>query len=185
MTLPNLLSASRLALAPVLLYFAWNGEATVFLPLLAAVLLTDVADGYLARRLGQVSEFGGQLDSWGDFVTYLAAGVCTWWLWPELILQEGPYVLTIVVSYTLTMTIGVLRYRRLTSFHTWSGKVSAVALGVGALALLTGASSWPLRVAAVVVVLSDIEELAIMSVLPEWQPDVPSLWHAVRRRATE
>jgi CDP-diacylglycerol--glycerol-3-phosphate 3-phosphatidyltransferase len=182
MTLPNLLSASRFAFAPVLLYLAWNGEASAFLLLLGAVLLTDVADGYLARRLGQVSELGGRLDSWGDLATYLSGGVCIWWLWPELVRREGAAVLTVVVSYTLTMTVGFLRYRRLTSFHTWGGKVSAVALGIGALVLLIGDSPWLLRLAAVVVVLSDIEELAMMWVLPEWQPNVPSLWHALRHR---
>jgi CDP-diacylglycerol--glycerol-3-phosphate 3-phosphatidyltransferase len=182
MTLPNLLSASRFAFAPVLLYLAWNDEARAFLLLLGAVLLTDVADGYLARKLGQASELGVWLDTWGDVVTYLAAGVCIWWLWPELVRREVAAVLVVVVSYALTMTIGFLRYRRLTSFHTWGGKVSAVTLGIGAMILLVGGPPWPLRVAAVVVVVSDIEELAMMSVLPEWRPDVPSLWHALRRR---
>lgn len=183
MSLPNLLSALRLAIAPGLLYFAWTGHSRTFLLLLGTALLSDIADGYLARKLDQVSELGGQLDSWGDLATYLTAAVCAWWLSPDSILQEAPCVITVVMSYTGTTAIGFWRYRRLKSFHTWGGKISAGLLGGAAILLWVGLSAWPLRFATAVVVLSDLEEIAMMAVLPRWQNNVPSLWHAVRSRS--
>ena len=65
------LSLLRLALVPVLVglaYLPQRGEA--FLGVLAVSLLSDVLDGYLARKLGQASELGAKLDSWGDMLTY-------------------------------------------------------------------------------------------------------------------
>jgi phosphatidylglycerophosphate synthase len=179
-TLPNLLSASRIALAPVLLALAWGGLPEAFLAVLAAALLTDFLDGRLARRLGQVSDRGAELDSMGDLCIYLAVPVAAWWLWPEALLRDPISVAVIVASYTLTSAVGFLRYGRVKSFSTWSGRVSAFVLSVGAILLLIDASIWPLRVSAGVVVLSDLEEIAIMALLPHWRANVPSLWHAAR-----
>jgi len=182
-TIPNALSGMRLAIAPVLLVFAWMGESTAVLVLLGVSFLSDFADGYLARKLDQVSEFGGELDSWGDLATYLAVPVCFWWLWPDLLQREVSFVVIVVTSYTLTTTIGLFRYRRLMCFHTWGGKVSGVLLGGGGLLLLVEGSGWLLRLATAVVVIADLEELAMMAVLPRWRPDVPSLWHALNAEA--
>jgi hypothetical protein len=65
-------------------------------------------------------------------------------------------------------------------FSTWSGKLSAGVLGAGALLLLLDVSAWQLRVATIVVVLSDLEEITMMAVLDEWRPNVPTLWHALQ-----
>jgi phosphatidylglycerophosphate synthase len=184
LTLPNLLSASRLLVAPALLYCAWAGEAGVVLVLLGASILSDIADGQLARRLDQVSQLGGELDSWGDLATYLAAPICAWWIWPEAILREPACVIVVVVSYTATTAIGFVRYHRLKSFHTWSGRVSAVLLAGGSILLLLDLPVWPMRIAAAVVVISDLEEIAMMALLPQWETNVPSLWHALERRPT-
>lgn len=179
-TLPNLLSASRMALAPVLLGLSWRGLPEAFLAVLALALLTDLLDGALARRLGQVSDRGAELDSLGDLCVYLAVPVAAWWLWPEVVLRDPVTVAVIVASYGLTSALGFLRYGRVKSFSTWSGRVSALVLSAGVVLLLLDVSVWPLRAAAVVVVLSDLEEVAMMALLPRWQANVPSLWHAKR-----
>jgi CDP-diacylglycerol--glycerol-3-phosphate 3-phosphatidyltransferase/cardiolipin synthase len=67
--LPNLLTLLRILLIPVLvvLFFLplhWSHIATAVVFVLAA--LTDLLDGYLARRLGQVSPLGAFLDPVAD-----------------------------------------------------------------------------------------------------------------------
>ncbi|HYD83996.1 MAG TPA: CDP-alcohol phosphatidyltransferase family protein, partial [Opitutus sp.] len=54
--LPNLLSSLRIALAPAMLGAAYSNAKIGFAVLLAAVLVTDVVDGFLARRWRAVSE---------------------------------------------------------------------------------------------------------------------------------
>ncbi len=67
-TIPNLLTAFRIALIPVFsgVFFipGWGPQASAVLFALAS--LTDWADGYLARRLGQSSAFGAFLDPVAD-----------------------------------------------------------------------------------------------------------------------
>jgi len=69
-SIPNILSLLRLGLVPVLVGLALAGLGDVFLFILVISLMSDVLDGYLARKLNQTSELGAKLDSWGDVLTY-------------------------------------------------------------------------------------------------------------------
>jgi CDP-diacylglycerol--glycerol-3-phosphate 3-phosphatidyltransferase len=66
---PNLLSCVRLSLVPVFLWLAWNDLSRAFFVCLIVSVLTDAADGYLARRLNQSTNLGAKLDSWADLST--------------------------------------------------------------------------------------------------------------------
>ena len=176
--IPNLISSFRLVIVPILLYFAWSNKTTLFLVFLVCSLLSDIVDGFIARRLNQSSELGAKLDSWCDLATYLTIPICAWWLWPDLIHREAPFVVTALISYTFPIIFGLLRYARLTSYHTRGAKLSAVFMGVAVLILFVGGSAWPFRRATLVLVLSGLEEIAITIILPEWHSDVPSFWHA-------
>ena len=69
MNVPNTLTAARILLVPVLvaafhLPFTWAPMACAAIFALAAI--TDWADGFLARRLSQVSTFGAFIDPVAD-----------------------------------------------------------------------------------------------------------------------
>lgn len=69
MNLPNLLTSLRIMLIPILvgvfyLPFHWSNMASAFIFALAGC--TDWLDGYLARKLKQVSPFGAFLDPVAD-----------------------------------------------------------------------------------------------------------------------
>lgn len=179
-TIPNLLSAFRLVAVPVLLVLAWKGCHQAFLALFVFALLTDVADGYLARRLHQESDLGARLDSWGDFALYISTPLSAWWLWPDLIIREAVYVMVVVASFVLPILIGFLKYRRLTSYHTWGAKLSAVVMGGSTLLLFAGGPAFPFHISTGVLVLAQIEEILITVILPDWRSNVPSVVHAVR-----
>src|SRR5262245_24303479 len=128
-TLPNALSASRIGLAPVLLALAWHGEHRWFLWCLTLSLLTDIADGKIARWRGQTSELGAKLDSWGDLLTYMAVPVCAYWLRPDLVRSEFPFFVAAVASYAVPVMIGFAKYGRLTSYHTRGAVLVAYLIG--------------------------------------------------------
>ena len=69
MTIPTILTLLRIALVPVLVLFfylpvEWSNFACAFIFVLAAI--TDIADGYIARKTQQMSRFGEFLDPVAD-----------------------------------------------------------------------------------------------------------------------
>lgn len=74
--LPNLLTAGNLKCGILSIFLAFSGqlEWACYLIYFAAIL--DFLDGFLARKLNQMSELGKQLDSLADMVTFgVAPGV--------------------------------------------------------------------------------------------------------------
>ena len=179
---PNLLSAFRLACAPVLLAFAWQGARTPFLALFALGLVSDVLDGVLARRLGQESPLGARLDQWGDFALWISLPLGAWWLWPEIIAREKAFLAVALVCMLLPTAIAYARYRAVPGYHTWSVKVGAILMGIGVALLLVADVAWPFRVAALFQIVCAIDELSITFLLSECRNDVPSVFHAARLR---
>lgn len=178
----NALSATRLLLAPVLLWLAWRRLPDAFLWCLVISLATDAIDGTVARRLNQTSKLGAVLDSLGDLATYSVVPVCAVWLHPELLVRERLAFWTTVACYLGPVALGLLRFRRLTSYHTRTAKLAAYLVGAGALALFAGYGTGVWRLAIPFLVVAAVENVAITAVLPAWRPDVPTIFHALAIR---
>jgi len=181
LTLPNLLTGFRFVAAPVLLWLAWHGYPMAFMGLLAITFLTDLLDGMVARMTGQVSQFGATLDSWADVITYLTIALCCWWLWPDMVSRELLYIGLIVASCLLPAGVGILKFGRFTSYHTWGVKIAAASMGLTMFVLFLGGPAWPFRVAAVICIVAAVEEIVITWLLPEPESNLRSVWDVLKR----
>lgn len=179
---PNALSAFRIACVPLLLWIAWRGNVGAFVATFALGLLSDVLDGIVARRLDQATEFGARLDQWGDFALWLSLPLAAWWLWPEILLREWPYIAVAIVCMLLPTAVAFAKYREVPGYHTWSVKLGSVAMGASIPLLLLFDVPWPFRVAALWQVVCAIDELGITWLLADCRHDVPSVAHALRLR---
>ncbi len=65
-TLPNFLTLARLAALPFLIVSILQGRHATALLIFLAASITDIADGYLARRFGMASPLGAYLDPIAD-----------------------------------------------------------------------------------------------------------------------
>lgn len=182
-TLPNALTATRIGLVPLLLLLAFLGLQAAFVGVLAISYATDFADGYLARRLGLVSEHGARLDSTADRLTYLALPACVLWLRPELYGAEGFAIAALSTAFVLPSLVGLIKFGRFTSYHAQLNRVAATVVALAVLCAFADGPSWLLRVAAGVYAVSALQEILISLVLPTWAADVRSLVDAVRLRA--
>ncbi len=178
--LPNLVSLIRILMAPVLFYFAFTQQPYWFIGVLLFAEFTDVLDGFLARTLNQITEMGSHLDSWGDFVIYSTIAVCAWILWPDILLRESLYFIIIVLCFTLPALIGFIKFRRFTSYHTWSVKLAVVITVLSYILLFSGLLDWPFRVAALFCLYAAIEEIAITLLIHHEHVDVRTVWQAIK-----
>jgi len=180
--IPNLVSSIRILIAPLLFVFAFRQMEYWFLGALFFSALTDVLDGFLARKLNLITPLGAHLDSWGDFTIYGTMAICAWILWPELTQQVLPHYAMILFSFLLPAWAGLVKFCKLTGYHTWSVKVAVLATFAGYFALYTGIASWPFVFASWLCVLAGGEEILITLVLRRERTDVRSLWAAWRQR---
>jgi cardiolipin synthase len=86
-TIPNLLSMLRLVLVPFFLWAVIGGSYVLALLILVAASLSDLLDGYLARRLDQITRLGQLLDPAADRLYIFAAlvglaanSLVPWWI---------------------------------------------------------------------------------------------------------
>jgi CDP-diacylglycerol--glycerol-3-phosphate 3-phosphatidyltransferase len=163
--LPNALSAARIVAAPVLVVLAARGMLPAFTWLLVAALLSDIADGLIARAFG------------------LAAGYGVWVFHPELVTRHYGAALLLAAAWLTEIVAALWRYGRLSSFHTYLSKAAGYLLGifVGAL-FVFGFQPWLLYLGVAVSVLGNLEELALIALLPQWRADVRGLWWVLRER---
>lgn len=123
----NLLSASRIALClPLLLV---NAMTLPFWVLYLIAGLTDILDGFLARRWGVESRFGARLDSLADFVFVLAVGYKLF-LWLKL-----PAALWMIGLIALVKTVNAISSyvvnHRIQFLHTKANKLTGFLLFIG------------------------------------------------------
>ncbi|KYJ87033.1 CDP-alcohol phosphatidyltransferase family protein [Sulfurovum riftiae] len=182
LNIPNLLSLFRIAAAPFLLLAGWLKMPTLFFVLFALMLLSDALDGFIARLLGQTSELGARLDSYGDISTYLSTALAAWWLWPELLRAEFAYIVAAIAVYILPAFFSLLKFGELASYHTWITKVSAVLMSAGVILLLGFEEPLLFHIAVYFLVIEMLENIAITLILPKNQSNIHSIWHAWKRR---
>ncbi|MBR2855108.1 MAG: CDP-diacylglycerol--glycerol-3-phosphate 3-phosphatidyltransferase [Clostridia bacterium] len=75
-TIPNVLTMIRLILVPVFVVLFLKGHKMASLAVFVAASLTDMLDGYLARKLNQITDFGKLFDPLADKLMVLSAMVC-------------------------------------------------------------------------------------------------------------
>lgn len=138
MNMANLLTLVRLTSIPSIVFLitttiSQGTPAWPVLLLLAAVLLTDLADGALARRRSQVTHIGNYIDSSTDYlllgtgaILLLAYGIGTGWVFAFLI---GRLAIQAIAVALVALAGGPL------PVATWLGKMSIAA----AMILLSGA----------------------------------------------
>jgi CDP-diacylglycerol--glycerol-3-phosphate 3-phosphatidyltransferase len=184
--LPNLISAARLACVPLLAYLAYAGSNAWFTSLLIAALISDIVDGMIARRFGLCSDFGSLLDSIADVSTLCVAIYGITVFHPAVLHAHWIASLAMIGSWGMGCVLALLRYGRLSSFHTYTAKIAAYLLGIfiGVL-FLSGFQPWLFYLAVVVSDVGNIEEMLLLWLLPEWRADVRGLWWVLRKRRQE
>lgn len=187
-TLVNGITFYRLAAAPVLVILLLAQEFMAFKWLLAVSFFTDGIDGWLARRFKVVSLLGARIDSIADDLTVLVAILGILFYSPGFLRSQWQLVGIMAVLYILQNSLALIRYRRLTSFHTYAAKLAAVFQGLF-LVLFFFVEEPPLNlffIAAAATIIDLAEEVLLVLVLPQWEVDVKGLywvWRSYRGRS--
>ena len=183
---PNAISIARIAAAPVLVGLALAGEESAYTWLLLPALASDILDGLIARWFHLQTALGAKLDSIGDLLVTLAALFGMWTFHPEVYLDHWPALALFMATGVLEYGLAMLRYGRLSSFHTWSSKAAGTLLVVFVYVLfLDGFNPGLFYLAIGTAVLSSLEEYALIALVPKWRSNVRGIWVILGERRQE
>src|SRR6476620_2468917 len=180
----NSITLYRLFASFVLLYFIVMNDITVFKWLLLVSFFTDAIDGFLARKFHVTSIMGSKFDSIADDLTILMAVIGVFEFKPGFISHEKLLVITLLGLYLIQTILALIKYRKISSFHTYLVKFAAIAQGLF-LIFLFFLPQWPLglfRVAAVLTILDLLEEIILVSMIAKWQTDVKGIFWVIKKK---
>lgn len=181
-TIPNVICMVRAVGSVALLALAFCGYRNWFVALFVVLTISDWIDGRLARMMHQRSDFGARLDSFADFLLYAALLLGSIVLCYETLMGEWIWLAIAAGSYFLTSGAGLLKYGRIPSYHTLAAKRTQFLVLVAGIVLVLGYSVWPMRIAALAALYTNVEATVLTIVLPRWHADVPSLWTVLNNK---
>ena len=77
LSIPNILSYVRILLIPLIVYFYMYKEDYTIAAIIAAISgLTDLADGFIARKFNMITDFGKFIDPVADKLTQCTLLLC-------------------------------------------------------------------------------------------------------------
>jgi cardiolipin synthase len=181
---PNVLSASRILLFPVLLWLAWTGQDKVFAWLFFFSLFTDFADGIIARRFNMITQFGSRLDSWGDLCNYIAAFFGIILLHPTDVKDHATGFLVLFVLYIIAPVIMLIKFSRVQiGMHLYISKITGYVHGFFLLSwMFFGLSEMFYILAMAIGYYAFTEEIAVVLLLKKPDHDLKSFYWVLKHR---
>ncbi len=127
--IPNILTTFRLILVPVFAYLMLGTQNYIAA---AAVFvlsgITDVVDGYIARKFHMETDFGKIYDPFVDKLMQITAVVC---LVISKIMPRWLLILVVVKEGIMIIVGGILYIKKIVVKSNWCGKTSTVVFYIG------------------------------------------------------
>ncbi len=133
-TIPNILSYLRLLLIPPFMSSFLKGRYVVSAVLILFSGISDCLDGFLARKLNQITQLGKLIDPVADKLTLIAVAVCLSIIEPMIF-----PVVAILATKDILMLIGatlLLKKHILPVAAAWYGKVGTVCFYISVAAIV-------------------------------------------------
>ncbi|MCL2089151.1 MAG: CDP-alcohol phosphatidyltransferase family protein [Oscillospiraceae bacterium] len=126
MNIPNILSGIRILLVPVLVvsFFMTPEGVPMIVPAIILIIsgVTDWLDGYIARKIGAITELGKILDPLADKLTQITILGCFAVRYTEMLVLFIIYTAKEIV--TLSGALWVIKKKETVTIARWYGKLA-------------------------------------------------------------
>lgn len=154
--IPNIITLIRIALSFFILTVTPLSPSYISLYLVCG--LSDILDGYIARKTKSTSKLGANLDGLADFV-FIA--IILYSIIPILNIPKWSLILMglIALIRLSSQIIGWVRFHKLAFLHTYLNKATGLTLFISPLLLLILNIDITLAILLIIATLSAIEDL--------------------------
>lgn len=172
--IPNIITSLRFLGTLLILFLA--PLKTAFFVAYTLTGVTDLFDGFLARKLDVTSAFGAKLDSIADLCFYTVSLIkllpSLWKTLPRFIWIIVVFILVLrVISYL----IAAAKFHRFASHHTWLNKTTGLFVFAIPYFLVTPIATVYCLIVCTVGILSTIEDLFIHILYSEYDENIKTI----------
>jgi len=170
LSIPNLITLARILAVPVILWAITSGEIQIAFVLFLVAGLSDLVDGFLAKRFGMATELGAYLDPLADKAMivsiYVALGIIEAiprWLVILVVSRDIMIVGAVILSWLVDKPVK-LKPLTVSKLNT----VVQIMLATAVLAALAFRWEIPLVVNTLIALVAALTLLSIAFYVAEW-----------------
>lgn len=162
--LANKITIARIFFLPFMWVFAMYKYLNVLAILLTIVVIGDILDGYVARKLKQESKFGAKLDALSDSLVYISIFVWSFLIFPDIYIKNLPIVMILLIFTILPIIISIIKFKKIISFHLISSKLlaSTIILSFLTLILFNNLLYYILPILSFMIIINSVERVIIL-----------------------
>lgn len=155
---PNIFSILRIVLSTMLILLAPFSD--LFWIIYFTCGVSDILDGYIARKTNSASKLGALLDSIADIIFMGIAGII---ILPRIFIPAKICIWIILIAFVriISLVIGYFKYHAFAILHTYTNKVTGLLLFIFPFLYKPINSSVLEYIICIVSSIATIEELAI------------------------
>jgi CDP-diacylglycerol--glycerol-3-phosphate 3-phosphatidyltransferase len=169
---------------PVLLLLIYKDEENIFSVLFVINIITDLLDGWAARRFDATTPLGAKLDSIADIGSYILAVIAIIQFHWESFRPFQLWVYVFLFLYIFAIIFCLIKFKTMPSLHLYSFKFVGFAQGLflGILFCFQFVP-WLFVTAMICGIIANIEEIACLIKLSKMKSNVNSFFSIKNQKA--
>lgn len=160
MNIPNIISFSRIILSVILLFLM--NSVTLFLILFFIAGLTDVADGYIARKFKIVTTLGARIDSVADIFFHVVLLLLLFLNYRWVFTENAALFVAILAIKFLSIIVSKMKFGKIIFLHTIANKLTGFLVFVAVPIIMLAENNSFLPALLCIALLAALEELLIL-----------------------
>lgn len=166
---------------PYIFYLVLAGEEKLFAIFITISLVTDILDGWIARRFKLQTAIGARLDSWADLGTYILAFMAIYYFKWEEISPHALIFYLFAAAMALSYLAVIVKFGGLIGLHTYMFRIGGYLQGGFIIVLfLWGFKAWLFYFCLGWGILACIEQVIIILWLRQPRSNVKGLYWVLK-----
>jgi phosphatidylglycerophosphate synthase len=182
LNVPNIISFARLALLPLLYYLCLRNHRILFLVAFMIIMGSDTVDGYLARKLNQVTKLGQKLDMIADIPCMLSLAFFMHRLFPEVIKPNILMIKIAVGLLVIALGYSTIKFRKPVFVHNQLLRCGTLAAYFSVIAAYFIQTPYFVSLALLLIIFGFVEWLLMFFIFGEVNPDTRTIITLINKK---
>jgi len=157
----NYITALRIVFGVLILTAAYYNNLSMLLLFYLIAVLTDLLDGYVARKYRCSSKFGAKFDIIADNILVFFVGLAIGMIRPDIIYQYSYVLLTLSSYFILVNLISIYKTKKPIFLRTYSANIAAIIFPIVIFSIFFFENTLIIRLYTLIMLFSLSEKLII------------------------